>query len=176
MCLQPSHQLRRPGGLQYHHGSCQASSGQHSECPLHRRGQRVNPWPHLHHRYSTAVWVRVKIAHFAQTILLVSFPPHRKLRRRDNTKFRLQLCTAMILMLIFFVIGIYQVETFEICVVASALLHYFTLVSAMWMASDALLMILKLTLVVSRHSTCFTVVISLLCWRKCAHSVLRNRH
>ena len=72
----------------------------------------------------------------------------------------------MILMLIFFVIGIYQVETFEICLIASALLHYFTLVTAMWMASDALLMLLKLTMVFSHPSTCYVVIVSLLSWRK----------
>ena len=94
------------------------------------------------------------------------FPFCRKLRKRDNTKFRLQLCLAMILMLVFFVIGIYQVETFEICVVASALMHYFTLVTAMWIAADALLMILKLMVVFVHPSTCFMVSISLLCWRK----------
>ena len=98
--------------------------------------------------------------------LLLSPPPYSKLRKRDNTKFRVQLCLAMILMLVFFAIGIYQVETFEICVVASGLLHYFTLVSAMWMAADALLMLLKLTLVISHPRLCFTVTISLLCWRK----------
>lgn len=74
---------------------------------------------------------------------------------------------AMILMLMFFAIGIYQVDTFEICVVSSALLHYFTLVSAMWMASDALLMLLKLTTVFSHPSTCYVVAVSLLSWGKC---------
>lgn len=86
------------------------------------------------------------------------------MRKRDNTKFRLQLCLAMILMLVFFALGIYQVETFEICVVSSALLHYFTLVSAMWMFADALLMLLKLTLMLSHPSLCFVVSVSLLCW------------
>ena len=70
----------------------------------------------------------------------------------------------MIFMLVFFAIGIYQVETLEICVVASGLVHYFTLVSAMWMASDALLMLLKLTTVISHPSLCFVVTVSLLCW------------
>lgn len=73
---------------------------------------------------------------------------------------------AMILMLVFFVTGIYQTGTFEICVVASALLHYFTLVTAMWLFADALLVLLKLTLVISDPTTCFIVLISLLCWCK----------
>ena len=90
----------------------------------------------------------------------------RKLRKRDNSKFRIQLCLAMILMLVFFVTGIYQVKTFEICVIASALLHYSTLVTAMWIAADALLMLLKLNVVFLHPSTCFFVTISLLCWRK----------
>ncbi len=98
--------------------------------------------------------------------IAVSFVSCRKLRKRDDTKFRIQLCLSMILMLVFFVTGIYQVETFEICVVASALLHYFTLVTAMWLAADALLMILKLNLVFPHPSTRFIVIISLICWRK----------
>ncbi len=69
-------------------------------------------------------------------------------------------------MLVVFVVGIERTEVYAVCVAASALLHYFTLVSVAWMGAEALLMFQKLVIVFSQTSTRYIVVISLICWRK----------
>jgi len=89
---------------------------------------------------------------------------HRKLRERDSTILRVQFCLSLALMLLAFVCGIERVTIFELCVSISALIHYFTLVSMMWMAAEALLMLLKL--LVTKVSVAYFVVASIICWRK----------
>ena len=49
----------------------------------------------------------------------------------------------------------------------SALIHYFTLVSVMFMGAEAVLMFQKLVIVFGSTSTKFFVTVSLICWRKC---------
>ena len=49
----------------------------------------------------------------------------------------------------------------------SALIHYFTLVSVMFMGAEAVLMFQKLVLVFGSTSPKFLVTVSLICWRKC---------
>ena len=98
--------------------------------------------------------------------ILVICSPSRKLRKRDNTKFRVQLCIAMVCMLVVFVTGIDRTEIFEVCVAVSVLLHYFTLVSIMWMGAEALLMFQKLIMVCVQTTTRYIVIVSLTCWCK----------
>ncbi len=93
---------------------------------------------------------------------------------RDSSKFRVQLCTAMSCMLVVFVVGIERTEVRAVCVAVSALLHYFTLVSVMWMAAEALLMFQKLVIVFSQTSTKYIVILSLVCWRKSENQPLYN--
>ena len=69
-------------------------------------------------------------------------------------------------MLVVFVAGINQTGVYGGCVTVSVLIHYFTLVSLMWMGAEAVLMFRKLVIVFGRISTKFFVIISLICWRK----------
>ena len=68
-------------------------------------------------------------------------------------------------MLLSFVAGIERVQLFEVCVTISALIHYFTLVSLMWMAAEALLMFQKAIISVNLNYKYF-IIVSLVCWRK----------
>ena len=88
----------------------------------------------------------------------------RKQRHKDVTKYHIQLCCALIGMLLVFVIGIDRTETFGGCVTASVLIHYFTLVAVMWMGAEALFMFQKLVLVFSQITKRYIVILSLICW------------
>ena len=91
---------------------------------------------------------------------------HRKLRIRDASKFHVQLCLALLGMLLVFVVGIDRTEVFGICVTVSVLIHYFTLVAVMWMGAEAILIFRKLVIVFVNITTRFIVIVSLICWRK----------
>ena len=99
--------------------------------------------------------------------LSLTLSQHRKLRTRDSTVLRIQFCVAIILMLLSFVAGIERVQLFQVCVTISTLIHYFTLVSVMWMAAEALLMFQK-AVISTNVNYKFFVIISLACWCKCA--------
>lgn len=88
------------------------------------------------------------------------------LRRRDATKFHVQLCISMFIMLLVFLVGINRTSVYGGCVTVSVLIHYFTLVSVMWMGAEAVLMFQKLVLVFSKLTLKHIVIISLICWCK----------
>ena len=48
----------------------------------------------------------------------------------------------------------------------SVLVHYFTLVSVMWMGAEALFMFQKLVLVFVEINTKYIIIISAICWCK----------
>ena len=88
----------------------------------------------------------------------------RKQREKDVSKYHIQLCCALIGMLLVFVIGIDRTENYGGCVTVSVLIHYFTLVAMMWMGAEALLIFQKLVLVFFHTTTQYNVVLSLICW------------
>jgi len=71
-------------------------------------------------------------------------------------------------MLIIFVSGINRTRPYEGCVVVSVLIHYFALVSVMWMGAEAVLMFQKLVIVFGQTTTRFIIAVSLVCWCKCS--------
>lgn len=70
-------------------------------------------------------------------------------------------------MLLSFVAGIEHVQLLQVCVTISTLIHYFTLVSVMWMAAEALLVFQK-AVISTNVNYKFFIIISLACWCKCA--------
>lgn len=90
----------------------------------------------------------------------------RKLRQKDISKYHIQLCCALICMLLVFVTGIDRTETFGGCVTFSVVIHYFTLVAVMWMGAEAFLMFQKLVIVFAHITTRYIIIISLICWCK----------
>ena len=99
---------------------------------------------------------------------------YRTFRDRDASKYHVQLCLAMICMLLVFVTGINRTAVYGGCVLVSVLIHYFTLVAVLWMAAEALLMFQKFVIVFVTISTKFIVTVSILCWSKftifCTHT------
>ena len=91
---------------------------------------------------------------------------YRKLRKRVVSKFHIQLCIALFCMLIVFVSGINRTHKYGGCVAVSALIHYFTLVTWMWMGADAVLMFRKLVFVFVQVTTRYIIAVSLVCWCK----------
>ena len=96
--------------------------------------------------------------------VLIRLKLFRKLRQKDVSKFRIQLCCALIGMLLVFVIGIDRTESFGGCVTVSVLIHYFTLVAVMWMGAEALLMFQKIVIVFVRITTRYIIAVSIICW------------
>ena len=92
---------------------------------------------------------------------------YRKLRQRDASKFHIQLCIALLYMLIVFVVGIDKTKLYGGCLTVSVLIHYFGLVSVMWMGAEAVLMFRKLVIVFGQTTTRFIIAVSLVCWCKC---------
>ena len=90
----------------------------------------------------------------------------RKLRVRDASKFHVQLSLSLLCMLLVFVVGIDRTEVFEGCVTVSVLIHYFTLVSVMFMGAEAVLMFQKLVIVFVHITTRYIIIVSLVCWCK----------
>ena len=88
----------------------------------------------------------------------------RKLRQKDVSKLHIQLCCALLGMLLVFVVGIDKTENFGGCVTVSVLIHYFTLVAVMWMGAEALFMFQKIVVVFIRMTTRYITVLSLICW------------
>lgn len=84
---------------------------------------------------------------------------------------RIQFCLSVALMLVAFVCGIARVEIFELCVTISALIHYFTLVAMMWIATEAVLMLQKLVSA-TKTSAAYFVVASLICWGELYNHVI----
>eukprot|EP00731_Ephydatia_muelleri_P009395 Em0004g1733a len=102
-------------------------------------------------------WVEFCFIRFLQLFL-------RNQRKKDISKYHIQLCCALFGMLLIFVTGIDRTEHFEGCVAVSVLIHYFTLVAVMWMGAEALLMFQKLVIVFVQITTRFIVILSLICW------------
>ncbi len=90
--------------------------------------------------------------------------PCRRLRKRDVSKLHVQLCAAIGLMLIAFVVGVDRSEVYGVCVAMSALIQYLTLVSVMWMGAEALFMFQKLVIIFVQITTKYIVTLSLVCW------------
>ena len=89
---------------------------------------------------------------------------YRKFRKRDVSKFHVQLCLSLIFMLIVFVAGIDRVSVRAGCITAGVLIHYFALVSWMWMGAEAVLMFQKLVIVFSTITWKYILIVSLVCW------------
>ncbi len=69
-------------------------------------------------------------------------------------------------MLIVFLTGIDQTDPSGGCVAVSALIHYFTLASVLWMGAEAVLMFQKLAIVFVQISNRYIICVSLVCWRE----------
>ena len=69
-------------------------------------------------------------------------------------------------MLIVFVVGIDRVSVKAGCITVGVLIHYFTLVSWMWMGAEALLMFQKLVIVFTNVTWKYLLAVSIACWSK----------
>ena len=69
-------------------------------------------------------------------------------------------------MLIVFVIGIDRLHPVEGCIIVGVLIHYFALVTWMWMGAEAVLMFKKIIIVYSAVTWHFILVVSFICWGK----------
>ena len=96
---------------------------------------------------------------------------HRKLREKDASKYHIQLCLAILLMLAvsLVLVGLSAEDVVTLyggCVTVSIFIHYFTLVAVLWMGAEALLMFQKLVIIFTRITTKFIISVSVICWSK----------
>ena len=98
------------------------------------------------------------------------FLSHRKLRERDHSKLRIQLSIALICLLVVFAAGVNRTEIEPVCVTVGAVLHYFLLVTWMWMGAESLLLFQKLVIVFVNTSKQYLITLSIICWGKLLHT------
>ena len=72
-------------------------------------------------------------------------------------------------MLIVFVAGITRTENRAGCITVGVLLHYLILVTFMWMAAEAVLLIQKLVIVFTKGSVKYLIIMSVICWGESMH-------
>ena len=117
--------------------------------------KHINNWSHQ----------RIKINHFElrhasshkhqQTVMLILFLsfPFRKIRRDYPSKILIQLCAALLLLNLVFLldswIALYDIR--GLCISVAVFLHYFLLVSFTWMGLEAFHMYLALVKVFNTY-------------------------
>ena len=98
------------------------------------------------------------------------------MRKKDASKFHVQLCVAMFFMLLVFMVGVDRTENEIACTAMSVLIQYFTMASLCWMGAEAVLMFKKLIIVFGNITLTFILVVSLVSWRKSTHLVTAPLH
>ena len=130
--------------------------------------ERISPYntsnPPLPPEIDIISKIGISLSLFGLVTTVITLLFIKKIRQKDVSKYHIQLCCALIGMLLVFVIGIDRTEHFGGCVTASVFIHYFTLAAVMWMGAEALFMFQKLVLVFFKATTRYTVVLSLICW------------
>ena len=106
---------------------------------------------------------------------IIAFHLFRKLREKDVSKYHIQLSLSMLCMLVvslaLIALSVEDLtDPYGGCVTVSVLVHYFTLVSVMWMGAEALVMFIKLAFVFTRITTKFLVTVSIVCWSKITYT------
>ena len=94
---------------------------------------------------------------------------YRNIRKKDVTKFHVQLALSMLLMLLSYLIAytfntdLYILLGQRYCIFVS--FHEYTiLVVLMWMGAEGLLLFQKLFLIFKKTTTLYIIVVSLICW------------
>ena len=72
-------------------------------------------------------------------------------------------------MMVAFLVGISRTEIFYVCVAIASLIHYFTLVTVMWIGAMALLMFQKLIFAFEKATLKYVLLVSLIAWCKFMH-------
>ena len=101
---------------------------------------------------------------YFNSLICVTFS--RKLQKHNTTTSIIQRCIALFCMLLFFLVGIDQVENDIICTIMSLTIQYFTMVSVFWIAAEAVLMFRQLTMGFERASWKQILLPPLVCWCK----------
>ncbi|XP_019862210.1 PREDICTED: adhesion G-protein coupled receptor G2-like, partial [Amphimedon queenslandica] len=110
----------------------------------------------------TYVGVCVSLVGLILTILtLLVF---KKLRKKDSSKFHIQLCLSLCFVLIIFITGVSRTSVRPLCISIGALIHYFTLVFWMWMGAEAVLMFQKIVIVFTNITWRYILIVSIVCW------------
>lgn len=123
-------------------------------------------WFNLEHCYHGGLQVSTTLC--PEVLAMCYMMCIRRIRKRDASKYHVQLCVAIFCMMLVFVTGIEQTDDYGGCVSVSVLIHYFTLAAIFWMAAEALLMFRKLVFVFERTTNNFIIVVSIACWGKYA--------
>ena len=113
--------------------------------------------------------MKINNIHTLKEYVLCSY--YRKLRKKDASKYHIQLSLAMLFMLSVSLALVAlsvqgKTDPYGGCVMVSILVHYFILVAVMWMGAEALLMFQKLVIIFTRVTTKFMVYVSIICWSK----------
>ena len=91
---------------------------------------------------------------------------YRRIRKKRRSKYHIQLSLAIFLMLVVFVAGVDKTAVVGGCIATSVLLHYFILVSILFMLAESVRLFEKLVIVFHSDSMKELTITSLACWCK----------
>ena len=90
--------------------------------------------------------------------------PHRKLRQSEHGQLLLNLCFGLLGLYLLFIVAIHSTAVTALCMLVSALLQYFFLVSFMAMAVEAIHLYMKLVLVLGSVIPHYPLKATITCW------------
>ena len=93
----------------------------------------------------------------------------RKLRQGRAQQTLFNLAVALLCSMMLFLIGIKQTHHDTLCMIVAVLLHYFILVSFMWMLMEAILQYLTFVKILGTYITRFTLKTVIPAWGECAN-------
>ena len=107
---------------------------------------------------------RAYMLEFVLLLTMYNVTISRATRARDITKFHVQLCIAMLAMLIAFLVGVDRTENEVACTFMSCVIQYFALSSLCWMGAEAVFMYKQLVFVFGRLTFKFMFITSMISW------------
>ena len=110
------------------------------------------------------------------------FPLNRNVRKKDISKFHIQLALSILLVLtvdsVNFIIALSMEDTLKlnqvVCIIISALNHYFFIAEFMWMGAEGVLLCQKVVCVFKKTTTLYLFIVSFICWGKCLDKCSSN--
>ena len=97
---------------------------------------------------------------------------NRNVRKKDISKFHIQLALSILLALtvhtIDSIIALSEGTLNQVvCIILSALTHYFIIAEFMWMGAEGVLLCQKVSCVFKKTTTLYLFIVSFICWGKC---------
>uniref|UniRef100_A0A1X7TH74 G-protein coupled receptors family 2 profile 2 domain-containing protein n=1 Tax=Amphimedon queenslandica TaxID=400682 RepID=A0A1X7TH74_AMPQE len=130
-----------------------------------RTGNGSSPPPFgVKFEFDTITYVGVSLSLVGLILTILTLLVFKKLRKKDSSKFHIQLCLSLCFVIITLVTGIDKISVRPLCISIGALIHYFSLVHWMWIGAEAVLMFQKIVIVFTNITWRYILIVSIVCW------------